>query len=616
MGIFVIFAAGLILLGLQAWGKVSELVAESKVAQDELLEGGRMLKVAGPSLTESQAAAALSAFQKAGRHFRHVHDVLVQSRIVTAIAFIPWVSGQVQAAQSLTDMGQHLSRIGEVGVEVAAAVSSGAPMSSEGHLHPGEKLLAGLQALDPKLGLIASELNQAKADRTRIPRSGLLPQLSGAVRRFDSTVNLSSVEQSVAQLRADEAAIRALLGAEHASTYLVLEQDPAELRATGGFVGTVGFLQFDHGRMAPFEPKNVYDIDRSSQSRSIVEPPRPFQVTFHLNSWQLRDSNWSPDFPTAAHQAETFLSSEAHREVDGVVAIDPFFIQNVLSVTGPVQIPETGDVVDEHNFFQLSLTRIEGLHGSTSVSKMFLSQAAKAIFARLTAVPPGKWFSLLQVFQRGCDSRSLQAYFHNDVVETMVSRHHCDGRLQPIVGDGVMIVDSNVGGNKDDFWMKRGFNLSLQVQPDGSVTHTLGLHYEGISPHDPLTGTWGYTGWLRVYLPPSAIVRSVSGASLSVSTDLGRRLLQGWLYVQFDHAVDVTIVYDIDGQALHSSKHRLELLWQKQAGRLADPISVELSLAPGWKLQSGRMGSTKVTGDKITSDLSVDRGFSFDYQPP
>ena len=44
-----------------------------------------------------------------------------------------------------------------------------------------------------------------------------------------------------------------------------------------------------------------------------------------------------------------------------------------------------------------------------------------------------------------------------------------------------MVVESNVGGNKDDYWMKRRYNLDVQFRPDGSARHTLKLHYDGLS---------------------------------------------------------------------------------------------------------------------------------------
>jgi hypothetical protein len=108
---------------------------------------------------------------------------------------------------------------------------------------------------------------------------------------------------------------------------------------------------------------------------------------------------------------------------------------------------------------------------------------------------------------------------------------------------------------------------------------------------------------------------SSSGAELEAADDLGRRVLQGWLYVPFDQTVDVTVAYDLTPAAAKDASRHLDLYWQKQAGRLADPISIDLLLPPGWKLQSEHAGSSSLHAAKISSDLSVDRTFSFDYGP-
>jgi hypothetical protein len=346
-----------------------------------------------------------------------------------------------------------------------------------------------------------------------------------------------------------------------------------------------------------------------------VDPPAPMVKTFGLKNWQLRDANWSPDMPTAARQAELFLNLEAGKKVDGVIALDPYFISRLLAVIGPVHVPETGDTVNAENFFSTSLLRVD-IQSGKGPGKEFLSFASKAIFARLLTSPPKDWPALMQALQWACETRSVQAYFHDPQLQSFVASHNCSGQLRPLKADGVMIVDSNINGTKDDFWLRRRFDLRLEVKPNGTVRHTLRLRYDGLTPHDNLTGSWGYTGWQRIYLPPGATLVSADGSHFEATTDLGRRLLQGWLYVKFGGRADITVVYDIDTASLHAASGHLELLWQKQAGRPADPISIELSLPEGWKLRSNQVASSKVNNPKIGSDLSVDRQFTFDFQSP
>jgi hypothetical protein len=389
----------------------------------------------------------------------------------------------------------------------------------------------------------------------------------------------------------------------------------------------VGYLSFDKGEMAPFNPVNVDAIDKKPDgvtevlgppgTPSHVDPPYPMYAVFKLQSWALRDANWSPDFPTAARQAEDLLDREAHKKVDGVIAIDPYFIQGLLAVTGPVKVALTGDTVNKDNFFRITLERRE--LGAGATRNEFLPSASKQIVAKLMSLPSSQWHSLLDALHQGCDSRSLQIYFHSETAQALSKRHNCTGQVQLPPHDSLMVVETNVGGNKDDFWMKRKHSIQIDIRKDGSSRHTLKLHYYGLSSQGyAFTRNWGYTGWLRVYLPPSTSLVSVSGAFADPKEppkmDLGHMMWQGWFYVQFDHTVDVTVIYDEDPIVTGAKKHQLEFLWQKQGGRLADPITVGVSVPSGWKINKRTMGDRSISGDPISSDLSVDRLFTFQYE--
>ncbi len=593
----------------------------ASAGRDDIAQGAKVL-TAGSAITKSQLAVAADDFRRAEGEFQTAHHRVTDGRLINFLALVPVASKQILATRDLTDMGIHSARAGELAVQILSSLVSGdAPSGTALKLGPTEKILQIIQALDPQLSAVEAELNAVATDRRHIPSSGLIAPLAKAVVAFDAKFDAQKAKSLLASVRAEEQPVKLLLGAAGSRSYLVLQQDPAELRATGGFIGSVGFLNFDHGRMAPYQPIDVYALDGRDQygfllgpkgSPKHVDPPPPLEKTFRLVSWQLRDSNWSPDFPTAAQQAEFFLEREVNRKVDGVIAIDPFFISKLLTITGPVKIAETGDTVNEANFFQITTTRVNVQpDGST---KQFLSFAARAIFARLVEIPPAKWTSVLQALGHGCEDRSLQAYFADPVLESFVWRHGCGGQFRPLQSDGVMIVDSNINGSKDDFWLNRRFDLRVDMQPNGSMIHTLHLHYGGLTSHGKLTGTWGYTGWLRIYLPPSTKIISTSGASLDATDDLGRHVLQGWLYVQFGSQADIAIVYRVDPPTSAKQAHSLDILWQKQAGRQGDPIKVTLALPTGWRVRSAQLGASKLTTPIITTDLSVDREIHFDYE--
>ncbi|MDD2225447.1 MAG: DUF4012 domain-containing protein, partial [Candidatus Shapirobacteria bacterium] len=102
--------------------------------------------------------------------------------------------------------------------------------------------------------------------------------------------------------------------------YLVLLQNEAELRATGGFIGSYAILSFQNGKLLNFEVKDVYEAD--GQLKGHVEPPIEIKNYLGEANWFMRDANWNPDFVKASADIQWFLSQEINKKVDGVIGIN------------------------------------------------------------------------------------------------------------------------------------------------------------------------------------------------------------------------------------------------------------------------------------------------------
>jgi hypothetical protein len=173
--------------------------------------------------------------------------------------------------------------------------------------------------------------------------------------------------------------------------------------------------------------------------------------------------------------------------------------------------------------------------------------------------------------------------------------------MKPLTGDGVMIVDSNMGATKDDFYARRSFALDLRIQPDGKVVHTLYLHYDNLPAIPGVTSS--FIDWVRIYLPASATGIKVQGAKLTGREEFGRRVMEGWVAFLEGQSVSIVVSYQTP-RPLGSQANQIDVYWQKQAGRVADPIQLRLTLPSGWRLREAPVVSTS---------LASDRTFSFSY---
>ena len=88
-----------------------------------------------------------------------------------------------------------------------------------------------------------------------------------------------------------------LLGMDRPRTYLVLALNEDELRPGGGFITGVGEIRVQAGKVITMTFRDSYAVDDFTQP--YPDPPEPMRRYMGLDLLVLRDSNWSPDFPTA-----------------------------------------------------------------------------------------------------------------------------------------------------------------------------------------------------------------------------------------------------------------------------------------------------------------------------
>src|SRR5262249_11139145 len=125
--------------------------------------------------------------------------------------------------------------------------------------------------------------------------------------------------------------------------YLVVAQNPAELRGTGGIWGAYAIMTFRNGRLT---------ISDTSPIQTLADPPaaavpapskdyaRNYDQFGGAASWH--NVNMTPDFPSAAQAALANYRVGEGARLDGVIAVDPYAFRSMLAVTGGVSIPGVG----------------------------------------------------------------------------------------------------------------------------------------------------------------------------------------------------------------------------------------------------------------------------------
>lgn len=363
------------------------------------------------------------------------------------------------------------------------------------------------------LGLAASQLETLSQSRR-------FPFRSPFVSRFttDTLSKLARVRTTVGYTEKLLTLYPRVAGFRKKQTYLVLLQNSMELRPTGGFIGSIMLLTFVDGKVESLEVEDVYTAD--GQLKGHVDPPRPIREILGNEHWYLRDSNWDPDFSISGERAKWFYEKEMNQPVDGVIALSLPLVTNLLNVTGPVELLDFNERISASNFFAKSLLYTEvGFFPGSTKKKDFLGSLTQSLLTRITTDRSISAGLLLSAFEEGIESRDIQFYFSDPELERLVTQWGWHGgvaldRCQSVianvrcVGDGVSIVDANLGVNKANFFVTREAASDIVIDENGDISHTLTLNIRNAASSSEASD-WSYVSYIRFLVPYDAQVQTV-----------------------------------------------------------------------------------------------------------
>lgn len=384
------------------------------------------------------------------------------------------------------------------------------------------------------------------------------------------------------------------LGVGDRRKYLVLFQNNMELRATGGFIGSFALLSFENGELYDFPIYDVYAAD--GQLKGHVEPPAPLKTHLGEANWYLRDSNWDPDFVTSARRAEWFLNKTLGTSVDGTIAINVNTLAELLKATGPLTLSDYDEQVSEANIFERAEyhSEVNFFPGSTQ-KKEFLSSVADALQEQLSNLTKDSVLPVTRALLTSLDQKDTLIALSGTSTNQVLSSLGWNGELRPpscpqLVGgqkdqscylDHLFLVDSNVGVNKANYFLRRSHSLVIKVDKDRRLSHTLTVTYHNTSE----SSSWpagAYKNYSRLYLPPSTVLGSVSindqplsETDYTLTAEHGRTVLGFLVEVPIRSQAVVQVNYQSAGR-LSEQNPLYTLYWQKQPGTAADPLNITL----------------------------------------
>lgn len=581
------------------------------------------------AIEQRDFTAATSDVEQAIAHFAAAQ---LSMRKLRPLQHVPIIGGQLAAIGNLLTVGMQAGQAANSLVVVAEKVAAPilvpnanyASISSEAK----KSMLKTLAESEPEIQGARAEMDLAAYYLAKIPDKGLLGPITGAVKALREQI--PPLQQTLDALQPAARFAPALLGYPTQRRYLFLLQNNTELRPTGGFIGTYGIVTMDGGEIKEFNTENVYVLDAPVEQSNTTVPPDPIVRYLKVNKWFFRDSNWSPDFPTAAQQALAFYHKEKPEDpaFDGVIAVTPTFISHLLELTGPITIG--GITFNKDNLVETLQYQVEVAYAQQGVSdadrKEIIGGLSQQLFTRLLTMPQDRWSTMWSILERDVAAKQVLMYASQTDEEQFITDLGWDGALKATNGDYVMVVDANLASLKSDPAVKHSMAYSVSRDGNDLVAH-LTLTYNNNGQFN--WKSTRYRSFVRVYVPKGSVLKSATGymqddklhggkpSQPMTEEDLGKTVFSGFIAIEPQEQGTLDITYALP-QVLSTAYAggSYTLLMQKQGGTQAYDVTLDIT-ATG-KVQSyAPQQEATLRGSTVhdSTTLAEDRSFSVTFRP-
>jgi hypothetical protein len=426
---------------------------------------------------------------------------------------LPALGANFKAVQAVATATDDVARLGgDPLVDVARSINwqTLTPNASGVDLKP-------LMLAQPTLASAAHAVRQSSDRLNEIDTTALVHQVSDPLRQ--AREQLSSLRGGL-DAAADAAAVApAMMGADIPRQYLLLIQNNAEARATGGIPGALAVLQVDNGKLTLRGQSSA--IELGAMAPIIPVAPEQQQIFSGRLGEYMQDVNLTPDFPTSASTAVAMWERKTGDRLDGVLSVDPVALSYLMEATGPIQLsdPRLRDLANgvlpreltAKNVVKTLLSDVYAALPEPALQDLYFAGVAQETF---TALSSGKSDAdkLLAGVSRGVAENRIMVWSADPNEQGVIANYVLSGSI-----NGSSIAPAQFGvyfndgtGAKMDYYVKRTVQLVEECTGNGYGQIKVRITSTNTAPADAATSLPAYvTGGGVFGVPPGTVQTNV-----------------------------------------------------------------------------------------------------------
>ena len=244
----------------------------------------------------------------------------------------------------------------------------------------------------------AAAVAEARATLDSIDRDGLIDQVSSGVAQLDGV--LGQIEPLVEPAQQALSVLPGLLGADGPRNYLVLVQNNAESRGTGGNPAALVMIHVDNGAISIAQQASSTDFYNGRPAPIVELDAATVALYGDKIARYMQDVTVTPNFTESARIMGAFWAETFGTPIDGTLSIDPVALSYLMVAAGPVELPN-GDVLESQSVVSTLLNEVYFRFPVPAMQDAYFAVAAGAIFDSLTSVDDPR--ALVEQVTKGVD---------------------------------------------------------------------------------------------------------------------------------------------------------------------------------------------------------------------
>ncbi len=313
----------------------------------------------------------------------------------------------------------------------------------------------------------AAALAKARATVDGIDRSEVIDQVSAGVNQLDEA--LAQIEPVIDPAQKTLSVLPGILGADGPRNYLVLVQNNAESRGTGGNPASLVMLTADNGAIAITQQASSTDFVNGRKNPIVDLDPAAVALYGDKIGRYMQDVTTTPDFADSARIMGAFWEEQFGTPIDGTLSIDPVALSYIMKASGPVVLPN-GDELDSSNVVESLLNEVYFRFEDPRVQDAYFASAAGAVFDSITSVSNPR--ALVDEVARAAQEGRILYVPKSEAEAEVIAGSRMTGEL-PSSNDAITMIGSyvnDISEGKLDYYLDTSVSVVSDVCAVGGDT--------------------------------------------------------------------------------------------------------------------------------------------------